>query len=119
MARASLRDDLAMEQASLTEDVLTLRTADTDPPEKLVAAWAEGWDTTQSRSAAQLADIPRGTGTSSPSCWSPSARCAACASAARPAASPAPSSSPCSSVYEPGPSVADGPDRMTRCVWAL
>jgi glutamate dehydrogenase len=60
MARASLRDDLAMEQASLTEDVLALRTADTDPPDKLVAAWAEGWDTTQARSAAQLADISAG-----------------------------------------------------------
>ena len=60
MARASLRDDLAMEQASLAEDVLSLRSADTDPPEKLVAAWAEGWDTTQARSAAQLADISAG-----------------------------------------------------------
>jgi glutamate dehydrogenase len=60
MARASLRDDLAMEQASLTQDVLALRTADTDPPEKLVAAWTEGWDTTQARSAAQLADISAG-----------------------------------------------------------
>ena len=49
-----------MEQASLTEDVLTLRTADTDPPEKLVAGWVEGWDTTQARSAAQLADIASG-----------------------------------------------------------
>jgi glutamate dehydrogenase len=60
MARASLRDDLAMEQASLVEDVLTLRTADTDPPEKLVAGWVEGWDTTQARSAAQLADLAAG-----------------------------------------------------------
>jgi glutamate dehydrogenase len=60
MARASLRDDLAMEQASLTGDVLSLRTADTDPPDKLVAAWAEGWDITQARSAAQLADISAG-----------------------------------------------------------
>jgi len=60
MARASLRDDLAMEQASLVEDVLSLRTADTDPPEKLVATWAEGWDTTQARAAAQLADIAAG-----------------------------------------------------------
>jgi glutamate dehydrogenase len=49
-----------MEQASLVEDVLSLRTADTDPPEKLVAAWVEGWDTTQARSAAQLADIAAG-----------------------------------------------------------
>jgi glutamate dehydrogenase len=60
MARASLRDDLAMEQASLTEDVLTLRTTGTDDPDKLVALWVEGWDTTQSRSAAQLADIAAG-----------------------------------------------------------
>jgi glutamate dehydrogenase len=49
-----------MEQASLTEDVLTLRTADTDAPEALVAAWVEGWDTAQARSAAQLADISSG-----------------------------------------------------------
>ena len=60
MARASLRDDLAMEQASLTEDVLTLRTTDTDDPDKLVALWVEAWDTTQARSAAQLADIAAG-----------------------------------------------------------
>jgi len=40
--------------------VLTLRSADTDPPEKLVTAWVEGWDTTQARSAAQLADIAAG-----------------------------------------------------------
>jgi glutamate dehydrogenase len=60
MARASLRDDLAMEQASLTEDVLGLRTTDTDHPAKLVAAWVEGWDKTQARSAAQLADISAG-----------------------------------------------------------
>ncbi|MFL6096383.1 MAG: hypothetical protein ACJ71Y_13105, partial [Blastococcus sp.] len=33
---------------------------DTDPPEKLVAGWVEGWDTTQARSAAQLADISAG-----------------------------------------------------------
>jgi glutamate dehydrogenase len=60
MARASLRDDLAMEQASLVEDVLGTRKTDKDAPEELVAAWAEGWDTTQSRSAAQLADIAVG-----------------------------------------------------------
>jgi glutamate dehydrogenase len=60
MARASLRDDLALEQASLAEDVLSLRSADTDPPEKLVGAWVEGWDTTQARSAAQLADLAGG-----------------------------------------------------------
>jgi glutamate dehydrogenase len=60
MARASLRDDLAMEQASLTEDVLNLRTADDEAPEKLVATWVQGWDNTQSRAAAQLADIAAG-----------------------------------------------------------
>jgi glutamate dehydrogenase len=60
MARASLRDDLAMEQASLTEDVLSQRSSDSDDPHALVAAWAEGWDTTQSRAAAQLADIASG-----------------------------------------------------------
>jgi glutamate dehydrogenase len=60
MARASLRDDLSMEQASLAEDILALRTADTDPPEKLVEKWAHGWDATQARAAAQLADIAAG-----------------------------------------------------------
>jgi glutamate dehydrogenase len=60
MARASLRDDLTMEQASLTEDILGRRSADTDPPEKLVDTWVHGWDSTQARSAAQLADIAAG-----------------------------------------------------------
>jgi len=60
MARASLRDDLSMEQSSLTEDVLSLRSADTDPPEKLVETWAQTWDATQARAAAQLADIASG-----------------------------------------------------------
>ncbi|MCW2698968.1 MAG: Glutamate dehydrogenase, partial [Blastococcus sp.] len=60
MARASLRDDLAMEQASLTEDVLSFRTADTDAPADLVAAWADGWDNAQARAAEQLADIAAG-----------------------------------------------------------
>jgi glutamate dehydrogenase len=60
MARASLRDDLAMEQASLTEDVLSLRKDDGAAPEKLVTAWVEGWDNTQARAAAQLADIAAG-----------------------------------------------------------
>jgi glutamate dehydrogenase len=60
MARASLRDDLAAETASLTEDVLSARQSDDDDPQRLVAAWAEAWDATQSRSAAQLADIAAG-----------------------------------------------------------
>ncbi|SOD95254.1 NAD-glutamate dehydrogenase [Blastococcus haudaquaticus] len=60
MARASLRDDLAAEAASLTEDVLTARGSDDDDPHQLVAGWVEAWDTTQARSAAQLADIASG-----------------------------------------------------------
>ncbi|MDT0274493.1 NAD-glutamate dehydrogenase [Blastococcus goldschmidtiae] len=60
MARASLRDDLALEQASLTEDVLSLRSGDADDPHQLVAMWAEGWDPAQDRAAAQLADIAGG-----------------------------------------------------------
>ncbi|SFF64081.1 NAD-glutamate dehydrogenase [Blastococcus tunisiensis] len=60
MARASLRDDLAAETASLTEDVLSGRGADDDDPQELVGAWATGWDATQARSAAQLADIVSG-----------------------------------------------------------
>ncbi len=60
MARASLRDDLALEQASLTEDVLGLRTGDDDDPRALVARWVESWDAAQSRAAAQLADIAGG-----------------------------------------------------------
>ncbi len=60
MARASLRDDLALEQASLTEDVLSLRTGDDADPKALVAAWAEEWDAGQARAAARLADIAGG-----------------------------------------------------------
>jgi glutamate dehydrogenase len=60
MARASLRDDLATEQATLAVDVLGLRTGDSDKPEKLVAAWANSWDSAQRRAAAQLADIAAG-----------------------------------------------------------
>jgi glutamate dehydrogenase len=60
MARASLRDDLAMEQASLTEDVLSLRTGDADDPTALVGTWVDAWDSPQSRAAAQLADIAAG-----------------------------------------------------------
>jgi glutamate dehydrogenase len=60
MARASLRDDLAAEQSSLTEDVLSTRASDEDDPHQLVAAWEKSWDATQARSAAQLADIAAG-----------------------------------------------------------
>ncbi|HEY4631830.1 MAG TPA: NAD-glutamate dehydrogenase domain-containing protein, partial [Blastococcus sp.] len=60
MARASLRDDLAAETSSLTEDILSARRSDADDPRRLVAAWVEAWDATQARSAAQLADISSG-----------------------------------------------------------
>jgi glutamate dehydrogenase len=60
MARASLRDDLSMEQASLTEDVLSMRKSDDEAPGKLVEAWVTGWDGTQARAAAQLADLAAG-----------------------------------------------------------
>jgi glutamate dehydrogenase len=60
MARATLRDDLSAEQAALTADVLALRNGDGDPPEALVEAWAGGWDASQRRAAAQLADIATG-----------------------------------------------------------
>jgi glutamate dehydrogenase len=60
MARASLRDDLAMETASLVEDILSQRASDAEAPEQLVAAWVESWDGAQARAAAQLADIAAG-----------------------------------------------------------
>jgi len=60
MARASLRDDLSAETASLTEDVLSSRGSDGDDPQRLVGAWVKAWDATQARSAAQLADIAAG-----------------------------------------------------------
>ncbi|HEY0125542.1 MAG TPA: NAD-glutamate dehydrogenase, partial [Blastococcus sp.] len=60
MARASLRDDLAAETASLTEDVLSSRASDDDDPQRLVAGWVDGWDAPQARSAAQLADLAAG-----------------------------------------------------------
>ena len=50
-----------MEQASLTEDVLTLRHG--RRPTRRTSSSAPGskaWDTTQARSAAQLADIAAG-----------------------------------------------------------
>ncbi|WP_347058587.1 NAD-glutamate dehydrogenase [Blastococcus sp. HT6-30] len=60
MARASLRDDLAMEQAALTADVLSRRTSDAEQADELVGRWEEGWDIGQRRAAAQLADITAG-----------------------------------------------------------
>jgi glutamate dehydrogenase len=63
MARASLRDDLATEQAALTADVVSRRKTDADSADaasKLVGAWAESWDSGQQRAAAQLADITSG-----------------------------------------------------------
>jgi glutamate dehydrogenase len=60
MARASLRDDLATEQAALAADVLTLRRKDGDKAPDLVRAWVDGWDGTQQRAAAQLSDITTG-----------------------------------------------------------
>ena len=93
MARASLRDDLAMEQASLTEDVLALRTRRHRPAGQARRGVGGGLGHhAGALGRAARRHLRRGTGTSSPSCWSPSARCAACASAARPAASPAPRS---------------------------
>ncbi|MGY1601480.1 NAD-glutamate dehydrogenase [Geodermatophilus sp. SYSU D00815] len=60
MARATLRDDLAAEQAALTADVLALRAGDGDSPAELVETWAAGWDAGQRRAAAQLTDIAAG-----------------------------------------------------------
>jgi len=65
MARASLRDDLAAEQAALTADVLALRESHPGDDEEVVAAelvqrWADAWDVTQQRSAAQLAEVAGG-----------------------------------------------------------
>jgi glutamate dehydrogenase len=60
MARATLRDDLASEQAALTADVIGLRSADDDLASDLVARWVDAWDVTQHRSAAQLAELAGG-----------------------------------------------------------
>jgi glutamate dehydrogenase len=57
MARATLRDDLAHEQAALTADVLRLREGGERSAAKLVQRWEQAWDSSQQRSAAQLADI--------------------------------------------------------------
>jgi glutamate dehydrogenase len=64
MARASLRDDLAAEQAALTADVLGLRTSAEDTEggtaAGLVARWVESWDLAQQRAATQLAELAGG-----------------------------------------------------------
>ncbi|WNV75559.1 NAD-glutamate dehydrogenase [Geodermatophilus sp. DSM 44513] len=60
MARASLRDDLAAEQAELTAEVLAGRTRDADDAGELVERWVSDWDGAQQRAAAQLADITAG-----------------------------------------------------------
>jgi glutamate dehydrogenase len=58
MARAALRDDLAAEQAELAVEVLAARGS--GDAARLVTEWVEGWDATQRRAAAQLADIASG-----------------------------------------------------------
>jgi glutamate dehydrogenase len=63
MARAALRDDLAAEQAELAVEVLTRRgteDAASAAATELVDGWVDGWDATQRRAAAQLADIAAG-----------------------------------------------------------
>jgi len=60
MARATLRDDLASEQAALTADVLALRGDSAEAASELVGRWADAWDVTQQRSAAQLAELAGG-----------------------------------------------------------
>jgi glutamate dehydrogenase len=64
MARASLRDDLAAEQAALTAEVLAGRDAGSGAASEdaggLVARWVAGWDGAQRRAAAQLIDIAAG-----------------------------------------------------------
>jgi len=60
MARATLRDDLAAEQAALTADVLGLRQSDAEAAAELVERWAGSWDVTQQRAATQLAELAGG-----------------------------------------------------------
>jgi glutamate dehydrogenase len=60
MARASLRDDLDTEQATLTAEVLGLRSGDGDPAPALVERWERQWDGGQRRSALQLAELAGG-----------------------------------------------------------
>ncbi len=57
MARASLRDDLAAEQAVLTAEVLRARSGDDEPADALVERWVQRWDTAQRRAAAQLTEL--------------------------------------------------------------
>ncbi|MGY1740553.1 MULTISPECIES: NAD-glutamate dehydrogenase [unclassified Blastococcus] len=59
LARATLRDDLAAEQAALTAQVVEGAGPGADAA-ALVAAWVEGWDAAQRRAAAQLADLAAG-----------------------------------------------------------
>ncbi|WP_081866476.1 NAD-glutamate dehydrogenase [Blastococcus sp. URHD0036] len=59
LARATLRDDLAAEEAALTAQVVEGAVAGADAAE-LVARWIDGWDATQRRAAAQLADLSSG-----------------------------------------------------------
>jgi glutamate dehydrogenase len=59
LARATLRDDLAAEQAELVAEVVEEAGPGADA-DRLVASWVEGWDATQRRAAAQLADLAAG-----------------------------------------------------------
>ncbi|MQA35706.1 NAD-glutamate dehydrogenase [Modestobacter roseus] len=60
IARTSLRDDLAAEQATLTADVLDLRSSDDEPADALVGRWADAWDVAQQRAAVQLEELATG-----------------------------------------------------------
>ena len=78
-----LRDDLAAEQAALTADVLALRRRTTDRAP--AAGRGVGGGAGTAPSSGRRPSWPtsrRATGRSWPSCWSPSAPCAACAAAA-------------------------------------
>ncbi|RBY88570.1 NAD-glutamate dehydrogenase [Blastococcus sp. TF02A-26] len=59
LARATLRDDLAAEQAALTAQVVEGAPAGADA-DRLVAGWIGSWDASQRRAAAQLADLSAG-----------------------------------------------------------
>ncbi|MGY2081789.1 NAD-glutamate dehydrogenase [Modestobacter sp. SYSU DS0657] len=60
IARTSLRDDLAAEQATLTADVLGLRQSGDEPADALVGRWADAWDVAQQRAAVQLEELATG-----------------------------------------------------------